>query len=97
MKGRITAMLAAGFASALIVGLAAVAPAADTGDDVAVVCSACHSAKRICLNLGIKDRMAWKETVDRMAKSGAQMTLSRVDEFADYLDGLRPGQGPLCR
>ena len=96
MKGRISALVAAGFACALIVGLVSVAPAADTGKDVKRVCSTCHSTKRICLNFGIKDRVTWKETVIRMARNGAQMPLSRVDEFVDYLEGQKPGRGPLC-
>ena len=97
MKKMMPTLLAAGFVSALIVGMVAAAPAADTGSDVGRVCSACHSVKRICLNLGVKNRTAWKDTVTRMAKNGAQLPLSRVDEFADYLAGLKKGQGPLCR
>lgn len=97
MKKIISALIVPALMFALMSGLALEAPAADTEAEAARVCSACHSTKRICMSLGIKSGAAWKDTVTRMVHNGAQLPLSRVDEFAGYLAGLNKGQGPLCR
>lgn len=68
----------------------------DLGEELGSTCSSCHSTKRICRFQGIKDAEAWKETVERMIGNGADLSESRIDEAAAYLNGLAPGTGPFC-
>lgn len=76
--------------------LAGIVGAADIGTTLDKACTQCHSAKRICLNLGAKNEAAWKLTVANMVRKGAQLPASQIDAAAGYLGGLKPGQGPLC-
>lgn len=93
-SGKIQYVLAV---ATLAVGLVGSAVAADIGSTVKQACTACHSSKRICLNLGVKDAGAWKSTVLRMVNNGARLSGGQVDEAANYLNSLAPGTGPLCK
>lgn len=72
--------------------------AADSGigKELADTCSRCHSTKRICKMLGVKNADAWSMTINRMIDRGADLSKSRVDETSAYLDGLAPGSKPIC-
>lgn len=83
-------------ASVLVVCLAGGAVASDIGTTVKKACTTCHSSKRICLNLGVKDAGAWKATVNRMVDNGARLSGGEVDAAASYLAGLAPGTGTVC-
>jgi len=72
------------------------ASASDIGSVVNKACTKCHSAKRICLNLGVKSEPAWKTTVEHMVKKGAKIPAEEVDETALYLAKLKPDSAPLC-
>ncbi|QGY42039.1 hypothetical protein GM415_10440 [Pseudodesulfovibrio cashew] len=76
---------------------AAMAGAADMGPTLKKACTACHSAKRICLNLGVKSPGAWKGTVSKMVAKGAKLDAGQIDAATGYLAGLAPGSGPLCK
>lgn len=97
MKRNCSALLVAGAFVMLTLGWASVAPSADMGTEINRACTACHSTKRICLNLGVKDRAGWKSTVSRMIQSGAQLPLNKADDAADYLAGLKSGKASFCR
>lgn len=97
MKRNTLALLVAGICLLLVLGLAPAAQTADMGAKIGQTCSACHSTKRICLNLGAKGKDAWKVTLDRMVGMGAQIPSDRVAEAADYLSGLQQGEAPFCR
>lgn len=95
MNGRIQYGVAAVlFASVLV--LSAVAGASDIGQMVNKACTKCHSAARICNNLGVKNGTAWETNVKRMVNKGAQIPADRVGEAASYLTGLKSGSSPLC-
>jgi len=83
---------------AVVVGftLAGMAGASDMGQTVKQTCSRCHSPKRICLNLGVKNDAAWKATVTRMVQKGAQLPANQIDAATAYLAGLAPGTGTVC-
>lgn len=77
--------------------LVTMAGASDIGDTLKNTCSRCHSTKRICLNVGVKDASAWKSTVTRMVGKGAQLPTDQIGAAADYLSGLKPGTGSVCQ
>lgn len=79
-----------------IFALAGLAGASDIGATVKRACTTCHSAKRICLNLGVKSEAAWQATVQKMVAKGAQLSADQVGPAASYLAGLRQGGGPIC-
>jgi len=93
MTGRKQYVLAAVVLAAFMIGSAG---AADIGTTVKKTCTACHSSKRICLNLGVKDGPAWKSTVTRMVGNGARLANDQIGDFANYLAGLAPGTGTIC-
>ncbi len=97
MKRNTPALLVVGICLLLVLGLAPAAQTADMGAKIGQACSACHSTKRICFNLGAKGKGAWKVTVDRMVGMGAQISSDRVAEAVDYLSGLQQGQASFCR
>ncbi|WP_243544414.1 hypothetical protein [Pseudodesulfovibrio tunisiensis] len=72
------------------------AGAADVGDAVKRNCTSCHSAKRICLNMGVKDTGAWKGTIARMIGKGARLDPGMTDSAAQYLAGQKRNASPLC-
>ena len=80
----------------LVAFMVASAGAADIGTTVKEACTTCHSSKRICLNLGVKDAAAWKSTVSRMVGNGARLSGAQVDEAVGYLAGLAPETGTIC-
>jgi len=82
----VTFVLATGFAGA-----------ADVGATIQSVCSKCHSTKRICLNVGAKDRAGWEATVKAMVAKGARLSPADIGPAADYLSGLAPGTGTVCQ
>lgn len=92
-SGRKQYILAAVVLAAFMIGSAG---AADIGNTVKKACTACHSSKRICLNLGVKDGPAWKSTVQRMVSNGARLDGGQVDAAVQYLTGLAPGTGTVC-
>lgn len=73
------------------------ASASDMGDRIADTCSQCHSTKRVCKMIGIKDSAAWTKTLTRMVGKGAQLPASDIGNAAAYLDSLAPGTGPVCQ
>lgn len=70
--------------------------ASDIGESVKTNCTRCHSAKRICLNLGVKSKGAWVSTIEKMVAKGAKLPQEQVAAAADYLGDLKPGDGPPC-
>jgi predicted lactoylglutathione lyase len=72
------------------------ASASDIEGVVNKACTKCHSAKRICLNLGVKSGPAWKTTVEKMMEKGARISAEKVDETALYLAKLDPDSAPMC-
>ncbi|CCH48570.1 hypothetical protein [Pseudodesulfovibrio piezophilus] len=71
--------------------------ASDMGTFVEKTCTKCHSAKRICLNLGVKSGPAWKSTVEKMVAKGAQVAPEKIEGVALYLAGANPDSSVLCR
>jgi hypothetical protein len=49
-------------------------------------CSKCHSLSRV--NKASKDTAAWKKTVDRMIKKGANIKPEETDAVIQYLNTL---------
>jgi len=92
-SGKKQYILVAGVLAACLVGTAV---ASDIGTTVKKACTACHSSKRICLNLGAKDAGAWKSTISRMVDNGARLSGGQVDAATNYLVGLAPGTGTVC-
>lgn len=86
----------AGLLMCLCIGVVAVG-ADDMGEGVRQACSGCHGTKRICRMLGVKDDAGWEKTVRRMVANGADLSVDSVGPVAEYLSGLKPGSGPLCR
>lgn len=60
-------------------------------------CTACHSTRRICDNLGEKDREEWTRTVSEMVSKGADVAEQDIPAVAEYLANLEPGSEPVCR
>ena len=87
---------AAFFSVLLLLTVSWAAHAADIGSTVKQSCTRCHSAKRICLNVGVKSADGWKSTINRMLGKGAQLSASQASQAVNYLSGLKPGSGPLC-
>jgi len=87
----------AAFVAACFFAVACSTGASDMGNTLKKTCSMCHSTKRICLNLGVKDAAAWKSNVKRMVEKGAPLEPGKIDAAAAYLAGLAPGTGPVCR
>ncbi|MUM78554.1 hypothetical protein GKC30_12995 [Pseudodesulfovibrio sp. F-1] len=96
MTLRKTRYALAGCAMAGIFALAGMAGASDIGQTVKQACSRCHSPKRVCLTVGVKNDAAWKATVARMVQKGAQLPADRIDAASAYLAGLAPGTGTVC-
>lgn len=97
MKLNKQALWVANCAAALVLVVAMAASASDIGETINAACTSCHSAKRTCLNLGIKDQAGWTATLKAMVDKGAQLAPARIDEAAAYLTGLKPGDGPVCQ
>lgn len=75
----------------------AVTSASDIGALVKEKCSVCHSTKRICKSIGIKDAAGWNKTIKRMLAKGAPLPSDQVGAAAGYLTGLAPGTGTVCQ
>ena len=76
--------------------LAVGAMAQDASQIVASACSKCHPAKRVCANLGVKDKAAWDATVTRMIGKGAAVSEAEKPVVVQWLAGQQPGVKPLC-
>jgi len=85
-----------GIAEAML-ALAVAAGAEDMGETLGQTCSACHSTKRICQNLGVKGPEAWTDTLSRMIKHGAKLPVNRMAGAVGYLTAATPGHTPFCR
>ncbi|MEF2230744.1 MAG: hypothetical protein V3571_07435 [Pseudodesulfovibrio sp.] len=83
--------------TAMLIALAVAAMAGDMGETIGRTCSACHSTKRICQNLGAKSPEAWTDTVSRMIKHGAKLPADRMGGAVGYLTAATPGHTPFCR
>ncbi|HNY65070.1 MAG TPA: hypothetical protein PKM41_06495 [Deltaproteobacteria bacterium] len=59
-------------------------------------CTACHDARKVCDNIGKKDRKAWQATVTRMVDKGADVSKENIPVIAEYLASLEPGSAPVC-
>lgn len=97
MKSRTKKIWTMGCTAAFGLAMTVAVSAGDIGGAVKTACSTCHSTKRICLNIGVKNAKAWKATVTDMVGKGAQLPANRIDEAADYLTGLAPGTGTVCK
>lgn len=87
------------FVWVLLGALAASSPdAARSGEQMATgECTRCHSAQKLCVNLG-KDQVYWKETVERMRMAhGAKIEAGETLPLITYLAGLPAGSAPLCQ
>jgi len=81
----------------LMFAMAGVVGASDIGATIKQTCSRCHSTKRICLNLGVKNKASWKSTVNKMVGKGAKLPADQIDAAVGYLSGLAPGTGTVCQ
>lgn len=74
-----------------------VAQAQDSGQGLVMgQCLRCHNAKRICKALGVKEKLAWSNTVTSMVDRGAVLSPAEREIATTYLAGLEPGFKPLC-
>ncbi len=69
----------------------------DPQSTVMTKCTACHTTRRICDNLGEKDREEWIRTVSEMVSKGADVAGQDIPAVAEYLANLEPGSEPVCR
>ncbi len=69
----------------------------DPQSTVMTKCTACHTTRRICDNLGEKDREEWIRTVSEMVSKGADVAEQDIPVVAEYLANLEPGSEPVCR
>jgi len=83
--------------SVALLALAMAAGAGDMGETIGRTCSACHSTKRICQNLGVKSPEAWTATVTKMIGRGAKLSADQVAGAVEYLSTTTPDQAPFCR
>ncbi|MFZ5426751.1 MAG: hypothetical protein ACOZEN_07235 [Thermodesulfobacteriota bacterium] len=88
------AALAASLVFTLAVSMAALAQ--DASQTVMTACTKCHNAKRVCANLGVKDKAAWDATVTRMVKNGAQVAGNDKPAVVDWLASQKAGAKPVC-
>lgn len=72
------------------------AGAEDPGGEVRKACSTCHSIKRVCKNLGVKNEAAWKLTLMNMKAKGARLAADRINPVAEYLTGLPKSDPAIC-
>lgn len=94
MRSSLIAGLTSVCASALI--LFAVSASANSVETIQQKCTVCHTANRICLNLGVKSEAGWKATVEMMVARGANLKPEQVDSTIKYLFTLKPGTNGLC-
>jgi len=86
--------LAVALVFTLALSMAALAQAAS--QIVMDTCTKCHNAKRICANLGVKDKSAWDATVSRMIKNGAKLPEKDKPTVVDWLSSQKAGAQPVC-
>ncbi len=84
-------------ASVLVLGDVEARQQGDPQATVMTACTACHSTRRICDNLGEKDREEWTRTVTEMVSRGADVAGQDIAAVAEYLANLEPGSEPVCR
>lgn len=80
----------------LVFVLAAQGMATDMAGQVQKVCAGCHSLGLLCDKVG-GDPAYWRETVARMADSGAQVASGEIRPLAEYLAGLEKAKAPFCK
>jgi len=88
------AALAASLVFTLAASMAALAQ--DASQTVMTACTKCHNAKRVCANLGVKDKAAWDATVTRMVKNGAQVGEKDKPALVGWLAAQKAGAKPVC-
>jgi len=91
-----TSLAAAALALAFTTSLTGLALAQDASQTVMSTCTKCHNAKRICTNLGVKDKAAWDTTVGKMIKNGAQLTEKDKPAVVEWLAAQKSGAKPVC-
>jgi hypothetical protein len=84
MKNLIVIFVGCTFLLLLMASPASAQPAAKAL--VETECSKCHSLSRV--NKAVKDGAAWKKTVDRMIKKGANIKPEETDAVIQYLNTL---------
>ena len=91
-----TRLAAAVAALAVTAQLSGMALAQDASQTVMAACTKCHNAKRICTNLGVKDKAAWDSTVAKMIKNGAKLAESDKPAVVEWLAAQKAGAKPVC-
>jgi len=94
-----TRFLPAVIAFILIVFLVASGAMAKSGlDIVKKKCTTCHSLKRLCMGLDLKDKKGWAVTVDRMIqKRGAKLSPQERALVYGYLILQTSKSAPFCK
>ena len=60
-------------------------------------CTFCHSADRICKNLGRRNPVMWQKTIEKMQRKGARVSASEKAVIAQFLGTTRPDKTGLCK
>lgn len=76
---------------------AAQAQAQDPSAAIMGACGKCHDVKRVCANLGAKDKAAWEVIVTRMMGKGAQIAAADKAAVVDWLAAQQAGAKPVCQ
>lgn len=87
------------FVFSLAVFLAASGAMAKSGlDIVEKKCTTCHSLKRLCMGLDLKDKKGWAATVDRMVHArGARLSPQERALAYGYLILQTSKTAPFCK
>jgi heterodisulfide reductase subunit B len=91
-----TRLAATALALVFTTSLAGMALAQDASQTVMSTCTKCHNPKRICSNLGVKDKAAWDVTVAKMVKNGAKLAESEKPAVVEWLAAQKAGAKPVC-
>lgn len=94
-----TRFLPAVIAFTLAFFLAASGAMAKSGlDIVEKKCSSCHSLKRLCRGLDLKDKQGWDATLDRMIqKRGAKLSPQERAQVYRYIILQTSKSAPFCK
>ena len=60
-------------------------------------CTSCHYKSRICKKLGKKRKGAWKSTIKRMKRHGAEISKEEQKALVKCLFALKPGAEAGCK
>lgn len=97
MNNRMKIMLCAAAVLAALSFSGLQAGAGDQGEALLQkACTKCHSAKRICRNIGKKDGPWWEKTVTRMIGHGAKLSDEQEDTLVSSLAGAEKDKVTLC-